>query len=125
MADEKRRALVHGQRRRGRHDRGPHAPRDQQVGAHLSEQPAHVAAVAGELAAGADVLRHAAAQLERALAQRHHLDALGARPLGEPALGAGQHQSAGQTAREVEQRALRAPQQAGVSDGQRQHDRQD
>jgi hypothetical protein len=106
-------------------DRAVHSPRDQQVGTHLARQPADVARVAGQLAARRQPLGYAAAQLERPRAQLHDLHALAAGLLGQRALGAGQHQPTGQAAREVEQRALGAAQEAGVCDGQRQHERGD
>ncbi len=125
MAHQQRRALVDRNRGGGSHDRGAHAPGHQQVGPHLAHEPPHVASVRRQLAPGREALGYAAAQLERPRAQRDDLNALGARPLGQRALGARQHQSTGQAAREVEQRALGAAQQAGVCDGQRQHERGD
>ena len=125
MAGDDRRALLDRGRGRRRHDRRAHAPGDQQVGADLAHQPADVARVAGQRAPRADPLAHATAQLERARAQRDHADALGARALGELALRAGKDQSPREATREVEQGALGPAEHAGVSDGQRQHERGD
>jgi hypothetical protein len=125
VAHEQRRSLVDRHRRGGGHDCGAHAPRDQQVGPHIADHPPHVASVTGQLAPGRQALRDAAAQLQRPLAQRDDLHPLGAGPIGQRSLRAGEHQSAGEATGEIEQRALGAAQQAGVCDGQRQHERGD
>ena len=125
MARHHGRALVDGRHGRGRHDRRPHAPGHQQVRPHLAHEPADLARVAGQRAPGAEPVTESAAQLQRTGAQTDHAHAVGARPLGERALGAGEHQSAREAAREVEQGALGAAEHAGVSDGQRQHERGD
>jgi hypothetical protein len=102
-------------------DRAAHAPRQHQVGAQLAHQLAQLAAVPGQVAAGAQALAHAAAQLQRPRAQRRHLHALGAGLLRQRPVRAREHHRAGQAAYEVEQRALGAAEQAGVGDRQRPH----